>query len=416
MCMSSFFKLSFIMSALRRIVSVSLFLFMMAALYGFLMRWYNAFGLPGFDYFRFLQAHSHVAFLGWGFVAASALHVLIFGDGCQRRRGIFVSLWIMLASMASILITFPLYGYKGLTVVFLSLFVLASYVYSFCFFQCIKGKSGLAYRFIRFSILLYLVSTIAIWALAPIIILVGKNTALYFNDIYFFLHFLYNGFFVFAIAGIFFHVFGVREDYVWKFFYLNAIAVFPAYALSLLWKEVPIWVNGVGLAAAVLQVIAVYWLVKGFSEAVAGLPSSHRIIVGAGILSYALKVIIQFFSAFPFVVSAAVSLKPYLVIGYLHLITLGFMSTLLIYFLVDSGLVRRNALFDAGFWSFFYSAALKVTVLITVGLLMWWTGVRFRYINQLLFWITVFLYSGVLLMWVGALLPVEGKEEVRDSV
>ncbi len=404
------------MSALKRIVSFSLFLFMMAALYGFLMRWYNAFGLPGFDYFRFLQAHSHVAFLGWGFVAASALHVLMFGDGCSGRRGVFVSLWIMLLSMALILITFPLYGYRGLTVVFLSLFVLASYVYSFCFLQCIRERGGLHYRFIRFSILLYLISTAAIWALAPIIILIGKNTTLYFNDIYFFLHFLYNGFFVFAISGIFFHVFGVREDYVWKFFYLNAIAVFPAYALSLLWKEVPLWVNGVGLGAAILQVAAAYWLVKGFSEAVSGLPSSHRLILGAGVLSYVLKVVIQLFSAFPFVVSAAVSLKPYLVIGYLHLITLGFMSTLLIYFLVNSGLVRRNFLFDAGFWSFFYSGALKVTILITFGLAVWWTGARFRYINQLLFWVTLFLYSGVLLMWMGTLVPAGEGGRLRGEV
>ncbi len=414
--MNIFFKLFAIMSNLKKIVSASLFLFMMAALYGFLMRWYNAFGLPGFDYFRFLQAHSHVAFLGWGFVAASALHVLTFGDGCRGRRGIFVSLWIMLFSMASILITFPLYGYRGLTVVFLSLFVLASYVYSFCFFQCIKGRKGLTYRFIRFSILLYLISTFAIWALAPIIILIGKNTALYFNDIYFFLHFLYNGFFVFAISGLFFHVFGVREDYVWKFFYLNAVAVFPAYALSLLWKAVPVWVNGLGLAAAILQLIAVYWLVKGFSEAVSGLSLSCKLVVGAGVLSYALKVVIQLFSAFPPVVSAAVSLKPYLVIGYLHLITLGFMSTLLIYFLVDSGLVRRNAIFDAGFWSFFYSGALKVTLLITAGLAMWWMDIRLRYINQILFWITVFLYSGVLLMWVGSLLPADRGKDIRDSV
>lgn len=390
------------MSFLRKTISFSLFLFMMAALYGLLMRYYNAFGIPGFNYFNFLQAHSHVAFLGWGFIAASTLHLKMLDKDCSTRRGIIYAIWVMLLSMAAILITFPLYGYKGLSVVFLSLFVLASYVYSFCFLRCARGIGSLPFKFVRFSIILYLISTIAIWALAPIIILIGKNTSIYFDDIYFFLHFLYNGFFVFALSGILFHHFRFPEDFVWKFFYLNAIAVFPAYLLSLLWEPMPLWVYGGGFLAALLQVVALWWLFRGIVPATAHLNFSDRLIVMSGVVSYGLKVIIQLFSSFPPVVSAAVHLRPYLVVGYLHLITLGYISVLLLYFLMREGFVG-GLLFSRGFWTFFYSAALKVALLIVYGIILWWTGLRFIYIHEVLFFITVFLYAGVLLMWISTL-------------
>lgn len=390
-----------------RASSFSLFLFSMASLYGLLMRYYNAFGLPMFPYFNFLQAHSHVAFLGWGFVAAILLHVKILDAGCSKSRGIAYSIWAMLISMLAILITFPLYGYRGPSVAFLSLFVLASYVYSVCFFRCSRNISGLPIKFFRFALLLYLVSTIAIWALAPIIIIVGKNTSIYFDDIYFFLHFLYNGFFVFAISGILFHYFRLPENFVWKFFYLNAIAVFPAYLLSLLWRPVPTWVYAGGFLAALLQVIALIWLVRGIVPATLHLTLSDRVIVLGGIVSYALKVIIQLFSSIPAVVSAAIHLKPYLVIGYLHLITLGYISTLLLYFLYREGLLGGRW-FWRGFWMFFYSAAFKVAILIIYGLVLWWFGWRFAYIHEILFFITTFLFSGVLLIWISTLSPKGG--------
>ena len=48
------------------IIAFTLFVF--ASLYGLLIRWNFAFPILSFPYKNVLQSHSHVAFLGWGYI------------------------------------------------------------------------------------------------------------------------------------------------------------------------------------------------------------------------------------------------------------------------------------------------------------------------------------------------------------
>lgn len=318
-------------------------LFILSALYGLLMRWNFAFPTKFIPYQNLLQSHSHVAFLGWGYLAAigAILHYFV-SDANKHRKAYKVILTILFVVIPLMLISFPLGGYKVFSVVLLAVFGITSYVLSFRVLNDLEGKST-STKLIKYGIYYYLLSSLATWFLAFVIATQGK-TDLYHNSVYFYLHFLYNGFFVFALFGLLFKIFENRQIVVSEklkkgfFIYLN-IACIPAYALSVLWSGVPSIFNVIGFMAAVLQLISLVFLLKIMRHAFIKLTWGFTVnlLLRFAVISYSLKIISQILSAFPFIVEKSLALKPFLIIGYLHLFTLGFMSVLLFLILEQMG-------------------------------------------------------------------------------
>ena len=97
-----------------------------------------------------------------------------------------------------------------------SIFGLTSYVLSFKLLKDLIGKT-IADKLVKYGIYYYLISSLATWFLAYVIVTQGK-TELYYNTVYFYLHFLYNGFFVFGLFGLLFKAFenkkiSISENY-----------------------------------------------------------------------------------------------------------------------------------------------------------------------------------------------------------
>ena len=311
-------------------------LFILSALYGLLMRWNFAFPTKFIPYQNLLQSHSHVAFLGWGYLATVGAIIYFFVSESNKQRKVYkVTLTILLVVIPLMLISFPLGGYKVFSIVLLAVFGLTSYVLSFRILKDLQEKST-STKLIKYGIYYYLLSSLATWFLAFVIATQGK-TDLYHNTVYFYLHFLYNGFFVFALFGLLFKIFEnqqiVFSEKLQKgfFIFLN-IACIPAYALSVLWSNVPLAFNVIGFVASVLQLISLVFLLKimqqAFSQINWGFIS--KLLLKFALFAYVLKIISQILSAFPFIVEKSLALKPFFIIGYLHLFTLGFMSVLLI--------------------------------------------------------------------------------------
>ena len=176
-------------------------LFILSALYGLLIRFNFVFPIPSFAYKNFLQSHSHVAFLGWGYIATIAVIIQHYLTELQQKSKVYkVSLFIILITVTLMLISFPLSGYKVFSIVLLCVFGITSYVLSFRLLKDIKGNS-VAVKFIKYGIYYYILSSLATWFLAGVLVTQGK-TDLYYNTVYFYLHFLYNGYFVFVLFGL----------------------------------------------------------------------------------------------------------------------------------------------------------------------------------------------------------------------
>jgi hypothetical protein len=232
------------------------------------------------------------------------------------------------------LISFPVGGYKVFSIVLLAIFGLTSYVLSYRLLLDLKG-SGYALKLIRFAIYYYILSSLATWFLAGVMLTQGK-TDLYYNTVYFYLHFLYNGFFVFVLFGLLFKIFERQKIHISEkllkgfFIYLNAACI-PAYALSTLWSDVATIFYVIGFAASVLQFISLLFLFFIIKKAVLHIDWSviSKLLLKFSLLAYGLKIILQIVSSFPYFVAKSLALKPFFIIGYLHLFTLAFMSVLL---------------------------------------------------------------------------------------
>lgn len=321
---------------------ISFLFFLISALYGLLLRINFFLPFENIIHTWLTQGHSHVAFLGWGFLATISFLNHLFLSENQNRKRVYQIVFIVLAiSVLAMYISFPLQGYKLFSIVFLTIFGLASYVYCYHFLKDLNGNKTnlISVRFVKWAIYYYLISSLAIWAIGPIIVTIGK-TSLYYNGIYFYLHFLYNGFFVFSLFGIFLNYFQEQlSAHLLKkatsFFILTNIACIPAYILSILWSDVPIIFNKIGFIASFIQVISLFYLIPLMWKIVlkTQLLALQKIIIYVIIAAYSLKVLAQLASSFPEIIQKSIALKSYLIIGYLHLFTLLFMSLLLLLFI-----------------------------------------------------------------------------------
>lgn len=310
-------------------------LFILSALYGLLMRWNFAFPAKFIPYQNLLQSHSHVAFLGWGYLVAIGAIIHYFVSDANKQNNVYkTTLVILLVAISFMLISFPLGGYKVFSIVLLAIFGLTSYVLSFRILKDLQGNNTSS-KLIRYGIYYYLLSSLATWFLAYVIVTQGK-TDLYYNTVYFYLHFLYNGFFVFALFGLLFKIFENQQIIISEklkqhfFLYLN-IACIPAYALSVLWSTDVLLFNAVGFVASLLQFISLVFLIKIMREAFSKINWHFisKLLLKFALISYSLKIFSQILSAFPYIVEKSLALKPFFIIGYLHLFTLGFLSVLL---------------------------------------------------------------------------------------
>ncbi|MBE0424598.1 MAG: hypothetical protein IBX66_11775, partial [Lutibacter sp.] len=107
-------------------------LLILSALYGLLMRWNFAFPTKFIPYQNLLQSHSHVAFLGWGYLVAIGAIIHYFVSVVKKQSSAYkITLAILLVVIPLMLISFPLGGYKVFSIVLLAVFGLTSYVLSF---------------------------------------------------------------------------------------------------------------------------------------------------------------------------------------------------------------------------------------------------------------------------------------------
>ncbi|WP_372792310.1 hypothetical protein [Lutibacter sp.] len=351
-------------------------LFILSALYGLLLRWNFTYPLTFINYHHFLQSHSHVAFLGWGYLATIGVLLSNFVEASIKQKKVYkIIISIIVVTITLMLISFPLEGYKAFSIVLLSLFGVASYVLSYRLLKDIKGNST-AVKLIKYGIYYYILSSLATWFLAGVLVSQGK-TDLYHNTVYFYLHFLYNGYFVFVLFGFLFKIFEKQKIIISKklqenfFLYLN-VACIPAYALSILWSDVSAVFYVIGFVASLLQLISLFFLMKIIRQTYPQIKwnSISKLVLKFGLIAYSFKIVIQIASAFPFIVEKSMALKPFFIIGYLHLFTLAFMSVLLLLILVQLKIiVFKNILSKIGIGTFLTGIFITETLLFSQGFL-----------------------------------------------
>ena len=309
------------------------------------------------NYEHLLHAHSHVAFQGWIYTALFLLISNIYLTDELIKSGKYkLQFYLTLITVLGIMLAFIIEGYAFFSILFSSLFQLLNYWLTYRFFKDVKKSKKarnhqFSLKFIKAGLLLMVISTMGPWAIA-VISAKGLAGSEYFNAaIYFFLHFQYNGWFAFAIIGLFFwllehYQISFKRKEANLFFVLFTIAVIPAYCLSLLGMSFRASIIIFGYIGAVLQLIALFYFIQSISNSYQLMKQHFSTIVKTLLLFvlivFSARILLQFISLFPFLQELAFGNR-FLIIAYIHLIMLGFMSFFILAIFFQLSYLKENS-------------------------------------------------------------------------
>lgn len=337
------------MHMLKRHTIIALVYFLIIAVLGVMLRFFPILDIP-VNYRFIVHTHSHIALLGWVYTALISLIYYAFLRSQPVEKKYRLIFWFTQLTIVGMLLTFPFTGYALFSIIFSSLFLIASYWFVFFFFRhCPPAmkKTG-SYKLIRISLWYMVISSIGPWALGIIMNTAGSGSAWYRNAIYFFLHFQYNGWFIVALFGILLYIFeknafSLPRKIFNRFYYLLNGGVILTFFLSLLWMK-PHWsFYLLALIGGVMQFIAFGVFFRAiYSKALSvfkDLPGLFRFSVRIVILLFFVKLTAQIFGAFP-VVAHIIFTNLDMIISYIHWVFLGIVSVSLFAFLDHAALMK----------------------------------------------------------------------------
>ena len=344
----------------QRHIRVAISYFTMAALLGVLLRFYPIFSF-GFNYRYMVHAHSHIALLGWVYVALTTLIHYCFvekGTSDKKYTRIF---WFTQVSLVGMLLTFPFQGYALFSIFFSTLFLIMSYVFFHYFSRNSdpKFRHGNSLRCIKAALWYMVISSLGPWALGIIMGTLGAQSIWYRLAIYFYLHFQYNGWMLLALIGLFLFAMERRDmvipkkSFMWFFWILNA-GVVLTFFLSTLWIEPsPLLyvLAGIGAIAQGCGLVLLWAMAKNDIK-VLPLSKLQALLMKTVVFLVFIKIALQLLTALPYFARIATMYLD-LTIGYLHMTFLGMISIGL-FFLVDYfGLfVISKKAYQWYFWGF----------------------------------------------------------------
>jgi hypothetical protein len=303
-------------------------LFIVACL-GVILRSYPFINSIPFQYKNLLHGHSHFAFGGWVMPILLALILKFFPALAllikyKHWRNIAA---LFMISAYGMLFSFPVQGYKAVSITFSTLSIFASFYLVIVLWKLLSNyTNSVSAKFLKAGLFYLAISAIGPFATAPIIAMGEAGTPVYYNAIYYYLHFQYNGWFTFTILAIIYKMLErnkVKTNSSLVFILFN-LAVIPAFFLSVLWNQPGIIYNIIGGMAALVQVVALVYLVKDIKNFNWKWRGGESIFLLA-ISAFVLKIVLQLISAIPSVAVLAYQQRN-ITIAYLHLVLLGFVS------------------------------------------------------------------------------------------
>lgn len=295
-----------------------------------------------------IHTHSHIALLGWVYVALTTIifHIAIDKEKTKKYKLIFWSTQITIIGM---MFSFPFIGYAFYSILFSTLFLICSYwFYSFFRKNHILETKNSSYKFISTSLVLMVISTIGPWALGIIMNTLGATSPWYKNAIYFYLHFQYNGWFIFCLIGVFYFLLekskiSFSKKIASQFYQLMLISCILTLSLSFLWMNPSSMIYLIAIVGGIVQLIAFGVFFKQIQEIKIKLkdllkPQLYVLFKFAFIL-FLIKISLQALTAIPYFSELTTYILDF-VIGYLHLTFLGVVTVSTLAFLRNFKLIQ----------------------------------------------------------------------------
>ena len=396
------------MSKIKKIwVQIALINLCIVAGLGMLMRYKIGFEFPHFNQKYLQEAHSHFAFTGWITHCLFFLIVAVLRSNLPViQEKVYTRLIITnLLAAYGMLIAFAIQGYGPVSLVFSTLSILVGYTFAFFALRDLSKfpASHPGKRWIQAAIWLGILSTAGTMVLSQMMATKNYDQDIYLGSIYFYLHFQYNGWFILACIGILMDNFKDRPllpQLGRKAFWFMFLSALPAYFLSTLWANIPMWLYVVVIIAAFGQLVGWWYLIQYLRAQRKIIQSLFRktviflLLIVASALS--LKFLLQLGSTIPSVSKLAFGFRP-IVIAYLHLVLLVIVTLFLIGFMLGRGLIPYQKISRIAVIVFASAAIVTEFVLMIQGI----AGFEYEVVplaKEMLFGLAIALFGASLLL------------------
>ena len=318
----------------------SVFNFLIVAVLGVLMRYKIAYSLPIVDQKHVQEAHSHFAFYGW---ITQIIYVLIIrylhGILSEQQLKKYHTLLVINAIAAFVMIPSFIYnGYYWASIAASTAALLTSFAFFFFLLKDLKGKQDLVKPWFIGGLLFAVISSVGVFGLSYMMSSGNMTQNLYLASTYYYLHFQYNGFFIFTCIGLLFHSLReigaeISEKDNKMIFWLMFVGCVIGFGLSVLWMKMPLWIFIVIILGTIAQTIGAVKLYlvlkKNWPKLVLNFSALQRFVLMYVGFAFFAKIVLQLGSTIPVLSQFAFGFRN-VVIAYLHLILLMCVSAFLI--------------------------------------------------------------------------------------
>jgi len=353
---------------------------LVAACIGVVLRSIYLVEIPFVHFKPLLHAHSHVAMLGWLFIA---LALFLLRDETPSGPSRLSRRLLLVAQLAvvAMLFSFPVQGYGSVSIPASSLHLLVSYALGWRIWIATKDWAAQGSRLLaRVAVVMMAISTIGVWAMGPILANKLFGSELYYWSIQFFLHFQFNGWFWFAALALWSRwaeTHGVTRPLDRLTIRLWTVSAFLTFALAIAWSERHPLIYAVNSLGVILQLWAGWRTANAIRHAQASLYTKASLwawrCVTYALIGMGLKVLMQAAVAIPQVAILAFTVRNF-VIGFIHLNMLGAISLMLFSMaLLDGWFIATHRTARIGLSLFTAGVLLSEALLFGQGAL-WWLG------------------------------------------
>lgn len=396
---------------IQRYVHISFLFFIITALSGVWMRFSPFVTKHPIPYDHILHAHSHLAMLGWAFLGSFIIFLVIFRKSIdQKKQAAAICFTLFLVSTVMFL-AFLYQGYGVFSIIMSTLHIFTEYWAAVFIYKQLKKQMNMptsAYLFFIGSLFTLILSSIGPYALGFISANGWKESPFFDIAIYFYLHFQYNGWLTMFLIGLFIVILQSKKiqlkESVWKTgFWFYFLSLFPGFILSILWFEglafgpIFAFIGGIGQWIGVIIILILCYQAR---TALKGQIAKLTLFcLDMTCLFLFLKSTMELGLMIPSLEELVYETR-HVIIGYLHLTLLGFISVFILTQYQLVGIYSKSTLHTIGFRVFFIGFAINELLLFLASLLDWTTQAVIPYLNEGLLIASILLACGILLIWI----------------
>ncbi|MRG87135.1 hypothetical protein [Salinibacillus xinjiangensis] len=398
------------MGKLKVYLHISLLFFTLSALSGVWMRLFSLYPNNLVPYTNVLHGHSHLAILGWAFLGLFVISLTLFWSTLKRRKQAIAICAALAITSLIMFVAFLTQGYAVFSIVMSTLHILIEYWAALFIFREIKCRdaSKVATLWIKGALITLIISSLGPFSLGYISANGLKDSPLFDMAIYFYLHFQYNGWLTLGLIGCFALILcrqNIPFHHTWlkRGFMVYFLSLFPGLVLSILWMD------GTGKLAemtaaigSVGQWIGVIFVLTAFRKSWKSLYEQYsKLVANSLVITFLLFVIKSTMELG--LISPTLSVLVYdtrnVIIGYLHLTLLGFISVFILSQFIMLNWVRTNQTTIVGFVLFIVGFTINELLLFIQSLIGWLELGSLPFYLEGLCFASLLLLIGILVLW-----------------